>query len=323
VVLLTYNLEIEPLMIVEALMPIFFVMFLGYFAGARRIVDNQHVASLIVLLMTFAVPVAAFVSVAKASRSGLEENGKLVFVLVISMLVIFGITFALNHYIFRLSPGENAVQSLSVGFPNFPAVGLPLLGSLMGPASAVGVAVSLLAGSVFISPLTLAVLEARGKATGSSPHAIPTALFHSVSKPVVIAPAVGLVVALLGIHLDKVVTHALNLIGATTAGLACFVTGLVLSAQPLRLNANVGVCVFLKNIVLPLVAYAIALALGMSGQIAREAILLAALPAGFVGILFGLNYGVRSQAIGSTLTLSSLVSVITLTAAIFLTSQMK
>ena len=142
-------------MIAEALVPIFFVMFLGYFAGARRIIDNQHVASLIVLLLTFAVPGAAFVGIAQTSRSGLEENGKLVFVLVISMLVIFGITFALNHYVFRLSPGENAVQSLSVGFPNLPAVGLPLLSSLMGPGSAVSVAVSLAAGSIFISPLTL------------------------------------------------------------------------------------------------------------------------------------------------------------------------
>jgi hypothetical protein len=182
------------------------------------------------------------------------------------MLVIFGITFVLNHYVFRLSPGENAVQSLSVGFPNFPAVGLPLLGSLMGPESAVSVAVSLAAGSIFISPLTLAVLEARGKATGSSPDLVVNALFRSVSKPVVIAPVAGLVVVSLGIHLNGVVSHALNLIGATTAGLACFVTGLVLSAQPLRLNANVGVCVFLKNIGFPLVAYAIALALGMSGS---------------------------------------------------------
>jgi malonate transporter len=310
-------------MIIEALVPIFFVIFLGYFAGARRIINNQHVASLTVLLLTFAVPVAAFVGIAQTSRSGLEENGKLVFVLVISMLVIFGITFAINHYVFRLSPGENAVQSLSVGFPNFPAVGLPLLGSLMGPGSAVSVAFCLAAGSIFISPLTLAVLEARGKATSSSPDLVVNALFRSVSKPVVIAPVAGLVAAILGIHVNGVVSHALNLIGATSAGLACFVTGLVLSAQPLRLNANVGVCVFLKNIGLPLVAYAIALALGMSGQMARETILLAALPAGFVGILFGLNYGVRSQAIGSTLTLSSLVSVITLTAAILLTSQMK
>jgi malonate transporter len=161
-------------MIAEALIPVFFVMFLGYFAGARRMIDNQQVASLTVLVMTFALPAALFVGVAQTSRSGLEENGKLVLVLVISMLVIFGITFALNHYIFRLSPGENAVQSLSVGFPNFAAVGLPLLGSVMGPGSAISAAVSLAAGSVFISPLALAVLEARGKAAGSSSH--PTAI---------------------------------------------------------------------------------------------------------------------------------------------------
>ena len=83
-------------MIAEALIPVFFVMFLGYFAGARRIIDNQHVASLNVLVTTFALPAALFVSVAQTSRSGLEENGKLVLVLVISMLVNFGIMFALR-----------------------------------------------------------------------------------------------------------------------------------------------------------------------------------------------------------------------------------
>jgi malonate transporter and related proteins len=91
----------------------------------------------------------------------------------------------------------------------------------------------------------------------------------------------------------------------------------------LQLDANVGVGVLVKNIVFPLIACAIALALGMSAEIARKAILLTAIPTGFFGMLFGLNYGVRSQAIGSTLTLSSLISVITLTAAILLTSQMK
>jgi predicted permease len=125
------------LIIAEALVPVFFVIFLGYLAGARRIIDNQHHASLNVLLLTFVLPVALFDGVAQTSRPGLEENEKLFLVVVISMLVTFGITFALNHYVFRLSPSENAVQSFSVGFPNFPAVGLPLLGSVMGPGSAV------------------------------------------------------------------------------------------------------------------------------------------------------------------------------------------
>jgi predicted permease len=56
-------------MIAEALMPVFFVMSLGYFAGARRIIDNQQVASLTVLVMTFALPAALFVGVAQTSRS--------------------------------------------------------------------------------------------------------------------------------------------------------------------------------------------------------------------------------------------------------------
>jgi hypothetical protein len=72
------------------------------------------------------------------------------------------------------------------------------------------VAASIAAGSVFISPLTLAVLEARAKAAGSSPHPIATALFHSACKPVVIAPVASLVVALLWIYLDEVMSHALN-----------------------------------------------------------------------------------------------------------------
>ena len=61
------------LMIAEALVPVFFIMFLGYFAGARRIIDNHHVASLKVLLGTFALPVALFVGVAQTSRSGLSK----------------------------------------------------------------------------------------------------------------------------------------------------------------------------------------------------------------------------------------------------------
>jgi malonate transporter len=91
------------LIIAEALVPIFFVMLLGYLAGARRIIDNQHVASLNVLLMTFVLPVALFVGVAQTSRSGLEENGKLFLVLVISISVIFGITFTLTAAILLTS----------------------------------------------------------------------------------------------------------------------------------------------------------------------------------------------------------------------------
>ena len=55
---------------------------------------------------------------------------------------------------------------------------------------------------------------------------------------------------------------------------------------------------------------------------AREAIVLAALPAGFFGVLFGLRYGISSEVVGTTLIASTILSALTLAVAIYLTAGM-
>jgi malonate transporter and related proteins len=62
----------------------------------------------------------------------------------------------------------------------------------------------------------------------------------------------------------------------------------------------------LKNVVHPLLAAGLILALPMDRDTARAALLLCALPSGFFGILFGLRYGLESHVAGSTLIASSL-----------------
>ena len=52
----------------------------------------------------------------------------------------------------------------------------------------------------------------------------------------------------------------------------------------------------------------------------RAVILLAAVPCGFFGVLFGLRYGIESQEVGSTLIASSVLSIVTLTAVLVLTA---
>jgi malonate transporter len=57
----------------------------------------------------------------------------------------------------------------------------------------------------------------------------------------------------------------------------------------------------------------------LSGDAGRVAILLAALPSGFFGVLFGLRYGLESHDAGSTLILSSALSIITLATTLLIT----
>ena len=97
-------------------------------------------------------------------------------------------------------------------------------------------------------------------------------------------------------------------------------TGVILSAQSILFTRNVVSAAILKNVMHPLIGYALILVLPMSHETARAALLLLALPSGFFGVLFGLRYGKDSHEAGSTLIVSSLASIVTLAIALVLTA---
>ena len=55
-------------------------------------------------------------------------------------------------------------------------------------------------------------------------------------QPVVLAPALGILLSLSDLRLNVLAHACLTLIGSSAAGVALFLTGLVLSAQSFRLN---------------------------------------------------------------------------------------
>jgi malonate transporter len=64
--------------LLNALVPIFAVMALGYLAGWIRDIDNQHVAELNTLVMDFALPASLFVATASTSRAVLLAGSTLI-----------------------------------------------------------------------------------------------------------------------------------------------------------------------------------------------------------------------------------------------------
>jgi predicted permease len=128
--------------------------------------------------------------------------------------------------------------------------------------------------------------------------------------------------SLIGIPIPDVTARMLNLIGQCTAGVALFLTGLILSAQPFRLEGNAITGVILKNIVQVALMFALVRALNVPAPAARQGVLLAAVPAGFFGTVFGARYNVASIEASSTLIASTLFSVVTLSLVIYATKGM-
>lgn len=309
------------MMIASALVPVFFVMALGYFAGKRGIVDNVNIKSLNLFLMMFALPAALFTAIARTPRDVIIQNAPLMAVLAISLLTVYAVTVFLQYRVFKLPQADGAVQTLTVAFPNFASIGLPLLVGIYGSQAALPVAVAIATGSVTISPLTLTLLELskqKGDEGGSTVARFLSALRKSVSKPIFIAPLLAVILALAGFQMPPLVDKSLSLIGQATAGAGLFLTGLILSAQPIRINANVLLGVLFKNIAQPLLAALVVYLLDVPQPLAGQVVLLIAIPAGFFGLVFGAGYGARPAVAGSTLVASSLISIATLAVAIAL-----
>nr|GAJ35897.1 hypothetical protein yfdV [Bradyrhizobium sp. DOA9] len=295
------------------------MLLLGFAAGKARIVDNGHVESLNALVMDFALPASLFAATASAPRDRITDQVPVFLVFGVTMLVIYLAWYWFERTCFAVARSDAAVQALTVGFPNLAGVGLPILSTLLGPAGVVPVAVALATGSILVSPLTLVIAEmSASKARGTDARAAPllTAIGRAFAKPVVWAPALGVALSLSGLHLDPLVHACLVLIGNAAAGVALFLTGLVLSAQSLRIDWRVVAATGAADILRPLLAVAIAHGLQLGPEVAKTAILLAVLPSGFFGILFAVNYRLDSATAGSMVIASTGVSVATLAIAI-------
>ena len=295
-----------------ALAPTFFVLVLGYAAGRFGRIGQSAVGPLNILIMEYALPAALFVGMATAPRAVLFKQSPAFPVLALAMLVPFA-----GWYAYRRrcgdDMGEASVQALTVSLPKFAAAGLPIVAAVSGKAGGSFIALTIAAGAMIPSPLSLTLLElSKGGAAGGLAGRIGIALRRACAKPIVWAPALGVVFSIAGLELPLFILDSFKLIGQATAGAALFLTGLVLSLQRFRLTGSLVAAVVVANVLQPLLCLLIVWLAHMPWDVARLTVLCCALPSGFFGILFAVNYGRPTAEIGSIVLASTAVSAVTL-----------
>ncbi len=315
--------------IVHALAPIFVIMLLGFWAGKCGMVNNKDVSLLNIFVMDFALPAALFSATVQTPWSGIVAQSPLIVVLTGAMWITYAAIYFLATGVFKKSPQDAAVLTLTVALPNYAALGLPILGSVLGEGSStsLSVAVSIACGSVLMTPFCLLILErekarSAGENVGSTLTMLPVLMWRSVKKPIVWGPLLGVVLSALGVRMPELVLSAIKPLGLAATAAALFLTGVILSARQLKLNAVVGVGTVAKLLIQPVIAWGLVLALGLNGSVAITAILMIALSAGFFGVVFGNRFGVQSPDAEALLLLSSVLSVLSLPLFITLTSGM-
>jgi malonate transporter and related proteins len=303
--------------LVGALLPVFFVLALGYIAGKRNSFDADQAAGLSKLALSFALPASLFVSMTDIRKDLLLQQGRLVLALILSHAGLFLVSWLALGLVKSLRGTPSIIYALVLSTSATPVFGLAVLELLLGPTSAGTVGLVALAINLTV-PLAFVLLEMdaaakhqQGAADASKPSAILTGISSGLKSPLLWAPILGIAVVLASIHLPRVVASCFELIGSATSGVAVFAVGLILAAQPVRLSPGVFAGSLGRITIQSAVLFALLHLLHVVSPFAREALVCCSFPLATVVVLFAARYKAAESESASMLLISTLALAIT------------
>jgi len=310
--------------LVGALLPVFFVLALGYFAGKRHAFDADQAAGLSELALFYALPASFFVSMTDIPRDLLLQQGRLVLALILAHAGLFLVAWFALGLVKPLHGTLSIIYALMLSTSATPVFGLAVLEPILGPTSAGTVGLVALAINLTVPPAVILLeMDAAAKhqqaATDSSrPSAILTGLNAGLKSPLLWAPILGIAVVLASIHLPAVAASCLELIGSATSGVAVFAVGLILAAHPVRLSPGVLAGSLARITVQSAVLFALLHLLHVISPFARESLVCCSFPLATVVVLFAARYKAAQSQTASMLLVSTLALAITVPAMLWM-----
>ncbi len=306
------------------LLPVLFVMTLGYWAGRRKQFSPDQLQGINSVVLDYALPALMFTGIVRTSRSEMLAEVPFLIVISLSFVGLFLVVLLFSLYVSHHSLGAAALQANLVSFPSTAFLGAPIFHGLFGASGLVSVIFSTVLALVTIGPLTIVLLEIHAQRAARNQSAPVTELIRkgliaSCKKPLVWAPLSGAILSLLNVPTPTEVDNMLGLIGSATGGLSLFLAGLIIANYRVKLNGEIIGNVVLKMVGQPVLVALLVSAVAVAEPMGNEAILICAIPTAVLGPLLAPRYQVYESESASTLVLTTLAMIVTLPLTIFLT----
>jgi predicted permease len=225
----------------------------------------------------------------------------------VSLTAAFVLYVVLARLRWRLSTGPLLIGGLSSSYVNAGNLGIAMAAYVVGDITVVVPA--LLVQMMVVQPIALIVLD---RITGRG-EGVASALRRLVTNPLTLAAVVGVVLAVTGWRLPRVLDDPLQLMAGAAIPLMLMSYGAALRLSPplgrAGHNGEVLLVSVLKLAVMPLIAWAVAVALGIEGRALLGVVITAALPTAQNIFLHATRYRVGEDVSRETILITTLASL--------------
>lgn len=293
------------------ILPIFAIILTGWLAGATGYIPRTLAAPLMRFAYYVAMPALVFLTIADESLHALLDW---------RFLGAFGggslICFAAVMMFVRVARGagigKSAMLAAAVSMTNTGFVALPILKTLYGQPGVLAAAIATVFVGAIMFPILVLLLEIGRYDTSRSIQT--TALIRQIAtNPVILATIFGLLWSIVGSKLSGPVASCLTILGEALTPCALFAIGLDLTIDELREGVGLyALLTALKLAVMPLVVYALCLAVALDRTATIAAVVCSAVPTAKSAYVLAVEYDVEKTVVGAVISMTTLFSVITL-----------
>ena len=284
------------------------VIAVGWVVGRSGVLGPEAPGILSRLSFFVATPALLFLTLGRADTHAVLS---VALVGTAGSAVVVALLFAgLAWWRWRLPAAELAAGALSSSYVNAGNLGIPVSVYILGDASYV--APVLLFQVLVMAPVGLAVLAGSGP-DGTRPG-WRTLLAQPLRTPVVIGCALGLLLAASGRQLPTLVLEPIELIAALAVPAALLAYGMSLHGAPRpasgELAGQVWLAVVLKNVAMPVIAYALGRwGAGLDGVALLAVTVTSALPTAQNVFVYAAAYDRGTLLVRDVILLSTVLSV--------------
>lgn len=307
--------------VLAALIPVVFLIAIGYLAGKRQWIGAGSVKDLSGLVFMVLAPALLFRTMGAVQVGQLDFRPLAVYFAV--ALVVYFSVLAICGFNRRA-----AVLALASTFSNTVMIGVPLVALAWGDAGLVTLFTLISLHALVLLTVATVVLELTVmrelRASGQTPArpmaatvllAVRNAVIHPVPLPIM----AGLLFAQTGWVIPPLLDKPLQLLGNAFGPLALVMVGVTLAFNPVGAQIKGALAIAAaKNLLHPALMAAAGWALGLSGVSLAVMVLAASLPIGANVFLFSQRYNVAQDVVTASVAVSTALGLVTVSVVMFL-----
>ena len=307
---------IEVLLLV---FPLFSLFFLGFISGKLKNIPLSGLDWLNFFVVYLALPSLMYQLLAKTPVEEFANFSYLATTTFVT-LCVFSATFFLAALFNRGNVAESTIQGFAGAYGNIGYLGPPLAIAAFGPTAGVPVALIFCLDNAMHFTFAPMLMAMHGAGDVKFVPMVRQILAKMFGHPIIIATLLGIGSAYLELELPDALDALLGLLAAAAAPCALFAMGITAALQPLRsVPFELGYLLPIKLIVHPVLMWIALTTFGDFEPVwVYSAVLLAALPSATNVYVIAQQYGYWRERASSTVAVSTLLSILTVTAFLYL-----